>query len=89
MSIGDYFAKKMNRASKVFEKDIDEKAVADSEVIVENKSEEVVLEVVTSKVKKDKKKRKSNREDELQVEENSQAEQVGEEEVVQNDSELG
>ncbi len=89
MSIGDYFAKKMNRASKVFEKDIDEKAVADTEVIVENKSEEVVLEVVTSKVKKDKKKRKSNREDELQVEENSQAEQVGEEEVVQNDSELG
>ncbi len=89
MSIGDYFAKKMNRASKVFEKDIDEKPVADTEVIVENKSEEVVLEVVTSKVKKDKKKRKSNREDELQVEENSQAEQVGEEEVVQNDSELG
>ena len=89
MSIGDYFAKKMNKGKSyiveqpvVFEEE--ELKKDDIKVKIENFSEEVLFEVLTNtqqssdnlKAKKDKKKKKRKASE-------------NEKEVVQSDSELG
>ena len=105
ISIGDYFAKKMNKGkSYIVEQPVvfveEEVKKDDIKVKIENFSEEVLVEVVTNteqssdnlKAKKDKKKKKRKASEEDRDEASQVEEKIiqeNEKEVVQSDSELG